>query len=318
MQQAPSQRTNKQILNVRHKQRMLSLLLVFVIIFVMTACDDKGTNEDPNAPDRDNTPSVLSTEHPGSDVFNGSNCKVDYSNASKGYIMAQYNGGNDKVKFQLTSGSDTYNYDLSTNGTWEAFPLSAGSGEYTVGIFENISGDQYKQAMKEVFKADIENEFEPFLHPNQYVNFTEKTKAVSLSQEVCAGAKSDLGAVEKIFIYTTENITYDYDEAKSVQPGYLPDIDETLDTGKGICFDYAAVMSAMLRVQQIPSKLVIGYADDAYHAWISVYLEDHGWVDAIEIKDNDWSFMDPTFASSGDDSDPNKGDGANYQPNYFY
>lgn len=320
MQQAPSRRTDEHILDTRHKQKILiTLLLMFAFIFMMAACGEKETNEDPNAPDRDNTPVVLKTEHPGTNEFSGKGCKIDYSNTAKGYIMAQYSGSNSKVKLQLSAGKETYNYDLSTDGTWEAFPLSEGSGSYTIGVFENISGDQYSQAIKETFSAEIENEFEPYLHPNQYVNFTEKTKAVSLSEEICAGAKSDIGAVERIYEYTIDNITYDYDKAKTVQPGYLPDIDETLDTGKGICFDYASVMSAMLRAQQIPSKLVIGYAGDAYHAWISVYLEDHGWVATVEFKDDTWKFMDPTFAASGNDSDPNvQGDAEKYQPNYYY
>ena len=39
----------------------------------------------------------------------------------------------------------------------------------------------------------------------------------------------------------------------------LPSVDETLKTKKGICFDYAALMTAMLRSQGIPTKLEIGY-----------------------------------------------------------
>lgn len=309
-------------IKVNWQKRIISLLLIFAFVFGLVSCGEKENGEDPNAPDRDNTPVVLTTEHPGTNVFSEGNAKIDYSNVSKGYIMAQYTGSNKKVKLQLLFGDDdeAYNYDLSTDGTWEAFPLSAGSGDYAVGIFENLSGEQYSQVLKESISANIENEFEPFLHPNQYVNYTDKTKAIALSEEICAGAKSDLGAVEKIYEYAKKNIDYDDAKAKSVQPGYLPVIDETLETGKGICFDYASLMTAMLRAQRIPCKLVIGYAGTAYHAWISVYLEDQGWVDnAIEIHNNDWTLMDPTFAANGDDSDPNVvGDGENYLPYYYY
>lgn len=89
------------------------------------------------------------------------------------------------------------------------------------------------------------------------------------------------------------NIQYDFDKAASVQSGYLPDIDETLNTKKGICFDYAALMTAMLRVQRIPTKLVVGYAGELYHAWISVYLDGVGWIDNIIYFDGkDWVRMD--------------------------
>ena len=81
---------------------------------------------------------------------------------------------------------------------------------------------------------------------------------------------------------------------------YLPDPDETLETGKGICFDYAALMVTMLRSQRIPARLEIGYAGTVYHAWISAYVDDIGWVDGIiQFTNNTWTMMDPTFASSG-------------------
>ena len=69
----------------------------------------------------------------------------------------------------------------------------------------------------------------------------------------------------------------------------LPNVDETLKTGKGICFDYAALMTSMLRSQRIPTKLEVGYAGETYHAWISTYVDDKGWVDdIIEFDGKDW------------------------------
>ena len=80
----------------------------------------------------------------------------------------------------------------------------------------------------------------------------------------------------------TSRLSYDYDKAGAVlaggMSGYLPDIDEAFETKKGICFDYAALMTAMLRAQGIPSQLVIGYAGEVYHAWINVYIENVGWI----------------------------------------
>ena len=72
-----------------------------------------------------------------------------------------------------------------------------------------------------------------------------------------------------------------------MKSGYLPDIDDTLAKRKGICFDYSAVFACMLRVQNIPAKLIIGYADRYYHAWNSVLIE------------GKWERYDLTFADSG-------------------
>ena len=68
----------------------------------------------------------------------------------------------------------------------------------------------------------------------------------------------------------------------------------------GICFDYASLMTALLRTQKIPTKLVVGYSGTAYHAWISVWTEEEGWIDGVIFFDGSvWHRMDPTFASSG-------------------
>jgi transglutaminase-like putative cysteine protease len=276
-------------------------------------------DEDPSAPDRDSSPQVLVDAADGTAVFDGNDATVDYSHANDGYIMVRYQGDNPKTKVQITKeGGDAYTYDLE-GSEFEAFPLSRGSGNYDIAVFLNVSGDQYSQAAAQTIQAEIADEFQPFLRPNQYCNFTSSSKAVAKAQELAAGSKSDIGVVYKIFNYITGNVVYDYDKAASVQSGYLPNVDDTLATGKGICFDYASLMTAMLRSQRIPCELVVGYAGEAYHAWIAVHLEDTGKVMNIEFNGDKWTLMDPTFTASGDTADPNVvGDGENYNPVYYY
>ena len=50
----------------------------------------------------------------------------------------------------------------------------------------------------------------------------------------------------------------------------------------GICQDLSAMMCCMLRVQGIPCKLVIGYADKYYHAW------------TVAVMNGEEMFFDPT------------------------
>ena len=78
---------------------------------------------------------------------------------------------------------------------------------------------------------------------------------------------------------------------------------------------------ALLRSQHIPTKLEVGYSGEAYHAWISVYLDEVGWVDnIIEFDGKDWSLMDPTLAASNSADSVKKyiGDGSNYTVKYSY
>lgn len=37
----------------------------------------------------------------------------------------------------------------------------------------------------------------------------------------------------------------------------------------------------MLRSQRIPTRLEVGYMGDVYHAWISIYTKETGWVNGI-------------------------------------
>ena len=55
----------------------------------------------------------------------------------------------------------------------------------------------------------------------------------------------------------------------------------------------------MLRSQRMPTRLEVGYMGDVYHAWISIYTKETGWVNGIiEFDGKNWELMDPTFASS--------------------
>ena len=143
------------------------------------------------------------------------------------------------------------------------------------------------------------------------------TRAAELSAE----SSNDLDFVEMVYYDVTENITYDEELAATVTTGYLPDNTRTMERKKGICFDYASLMAAMLRSQGIPTKLIFGYSGDAYHAWISVWLAETGWVDSIiEFDGKSWSLLDPTLAAANSRSSVKQyvGDGSKYTEKYFY
>ena len=139
---------------------------------------------------------------------------------------------------------------------------------------------------------------------------------------MAASAGDALGVVNAVYNYVVNNMTYDTAKAASVQSGYLPNVDQVLASRTGICFDYAALMVSMLRSQDIPAKLVVGYTGSAYHAWVNVYIDGVGWIDNyIYFDGTNWSLADPTFASTGGQSDAIKqyiGNGANYQQKYCY
>lgn len=250
---------------------------------------------------RDNTPVVLTGSADGTITYGNDSVTIDASHTENGYLMVSYSGSNPKVKLQIT-GSDEITYTYNLHDGYETFPLTSGNGSYTVGVFENMEGTSYSTLFTQTLDVTIQDEFGPYLYANQYVNFTAQSKTVAKAVELSSSANDDLEVIENVYNYIITNFTYDYDKAASVQSGYLPDVDDVLAKQTGICFDYAAVMAAMLRCERIPTRLEVGYMGDVYHAWISTYIKDKGWVNGIiEFDGNDWKLMDPTFASTSSD-----------------
>jgi len=238
--------------------------------------------------------------------------------------MAAYTAQTQKRLKVRVTGPDkiVYTYDLKNDGDYEVYPLSGGQGKYSVAVYENTTGNKYAVAYSTTFTAMMTDDFAPFLRPNQYVNYTEDSAAVKQAKELTAGKKTDLEKITAVYKYVVTTLTYDKEKAKTVKSGYLPNIDNVLTVKKGICFDYAALMTAMLRSQGIPTKLVIGYTGDVYHAWINTYIPEQGWVEGVIFFDGiSWKLMDPTFASSAKQSKQIMeyiGTGSNYSARYVY
>ena len=343
------------------RRRIFAIIVVILGLFsliVMTGCDSLGMNPPGGIPiragDNNNNGNSGSTEVPRPSQTEGENpdtgivaqpivempeilvptasgiaveengqAIVDFSNKQDGYIMAKFLESTDmKVKILIT-GPDgmQYQYTLRPNRDFEVFPLSVGNGVYEIGVFKQVEGTRYSMVLSMTIDVILVDEFAPFLRPNQFVNFNQDSNAVKKAAELVAGADTFMDKVGAIYHFVITNIEYDVHLAETVQTDYLPEIDRILASGKGICFDYAALMAAMLRSQGIPTKLVIGYTGDVYHAWISVYSKEDGWLDDVIFFDGStWRLMDPTFAASGSSAAVAQyiGDGTNYVVRFIH
>ena len=302
----------------------LSYLLIAIFCLLLGGCSgsSSASRKEHSGPPRDSTPKVLTPSADGVTVYQNDFASIDASNTSQGYVMVKYNGTNEKVKLQITCPDQScYTYLISDRGAYDTFPLTAGNGSYALQVLENVAGDTYTVSLAQSINVSIEDEFLPFLYPNQYVNFHTDSKAVSKGSDLAKDTYSDLDVVQNIYNYVIKNISYDTEKAQNVSYGYVPDVDDTLSSKKGICFDYAALMTSMLRSQNIPTKLEVGYSGDAYHSWISTYIDDKGWVDdIIQFNGNTWQIMDPTLAATNDSAAVKKyvGDGSHYVVKYTY
>jgi transglutaminase-like putative cysteine protease len=269
----------------------------------------------------------------------GDAAEVDMSSLGQGYVVATSTSSK-MVKFRVeygpATGSDesgdgwvpteTYFYALNNAGQYEAFPLAHGDGHYRFTVFINVSGNEYEPFFTEEADVVMDSQFEPFLRPNQIVNYSESSSAVRLGQQLAEHCVSNLEIVRQVYFWVKQNITYDTSKVDYVRSDtdYLPDLEQVLRDNSGICYDYAALVAAMLRSNGIPCKLITGnvLADgqDLYHAWNMIWLEEQGWV-TIEMPTSpeEWERIDLTFAASGDpDIVRFVGDGENYTDIYVH
>lgn len=120
-------------------------------------------------------------------------------------------------------------------------------------------------------------------------------ETVALAEEIVAGYDNPYDKAIAMRDYLRANITYN-DQIAAVPDGEEP-IHYTLFVSKeGYCNYYAAAMAMMLRSQNIPTRVVRGYAQGelldtdtdgtaAYrvrannaHTWVEVYFPEYGWV----------------------------------------
>lgn len=286
-------------MRISHIRPFIALMLISLLL--LTGCSSSGSSSEPPV----YSPlQVLVPEAPGKKTLGASPLILDISNIEQGYLTAISDSSEQKMNVQLTTEEGVvYSYFISP-GESAVIPFSAGSGTYQVCCYQQIDGSQYAALFADTLEVSLKNEFLPFLYPNQYVNFTPDSESSKLALSIVSEDTSDVDALTAIYNYVVQNLTYDYDLADNVESGYLPDVDATLKSKKGICFDYAALTAAMLRARDIPCKLQIGYAGTVKHAWINVYIRSKGWVDkAVEFSGDSWSRMDPTFDSNSQDEE---------------
>ena len=224
----------------------------------------------------------------GKTVKKDSKLKVDASHTDEGYFMAATTSTKKKkYKLRVVKGDTTLTYDLTSGDDLKVFPLQLGDGTYKVSLYENVSGKSYSQAGAVSLKVSLKDPDSPFLYPNQYVSYTADSPAVKAANELCRDKSSAKQIYDAVCGYMKTSLAYDFVKAATVKAGVLPDVDGCFEKRMGICQDLSAIMVCMLRSQGVPAKLMIGYADKFYHAWV------------VAIVDGEEQFFDPTAQLGG-------------------
>ena len=246
-------------------------------------------------------PEFRSVEFDGTVAQYNDQVYIDTSHMEDGYIAVSA-VSDMRLKFRVVHDEEKYNYDLPKDGTVTFYPLQLGDGAYSFYVYKNIVDTKYSELYKESHDVVLRDAFDPYLRPNQIVNYGKDSACADKARELASQASTPIEVVGKIYEYITGNIVYDYDKAETVPKTYLPVPDETLQTGKGICFDYAALAASMLRSVGIPAKLITGKVSpqELSHAWNMFYTEETGWVTAeFKVNSKEWTRIDLTFSANG-------------------
>lgn len=306
---------------------LLSLAIMCIFyLFVLSGC----SGDDASASDGRSTSNTSGDPFSPPDqvelsTFNASaatgtnNAAIDTSSVQKGYIGAAATS-NSRLKLQVNKDGQSMNYDMSSDDTPIIVPLDMGSGTYTIAVMQNTSGSRYVELCSTNVDAQLESEQAPYVVPNIFCNYDANSKVVAKAKELTKDAKNEGDALRSIYEWIEKNVVYDNAKAADLngKSGYIPNPDETLQTQKGICFDYASLAASMLRSLGIPCKVVTGYVspNGVYHAWNMVWIEGSWKAVSFTVNPQDWTRIDLTFAANG--ADETVGDSSNYTDRYVY
>ncbi|MBQ8159934.1 MAG: transglutaminase domain-containing protein [Clostridia bacterium] len=228
----------------------------------------------------------------GSNVLTDKDLVVDASHSDQGYVMVAFGSTTKKkLKVRVSLGKQQLDYNIGGDGEYVVLPLQLGEGKYDIALYENVSGKKYAAGGKVTVSVSLSSANIPFLYPNQYVDYNLSTPCVMKSDELIHSDMTEQQKYDEIAAFMAQNFSYDFAKAKKVGAGELPSVTDAFENKEGICQDLAAIMVTMLRVQGIPAKMMIGYADKYYHSWTvavingqEVFLDPTHEIGAINAK----------------------------------
>lgn len=129
---------------------------------------------------------------------------------------------------------------------------------------------------EELEDEEIRDQFEELLRPTDTVDVGEEVRATAA--EIRGGAKTPVEAAEAAAAWVNERLEY-----SKGTTGVQTTAHQVLESGGGVCQDFAHVTLALLRTMGIPSWYVSGYLHPQQKAPVDEPMvgESHAWVAAF-------------------------------------
>ena len=148
----------------------------------------------------------------------------------------------------------------------------------------NISSEELKQDLQMINEEILY--VKQFLFPSDLIPYPTK-EILEYAEESFSKHDNLYKAIEDL----TKRIFTDF-EFQSGFSDIMTPIETIFKERKGVCQDFATLAISILRAYNIPTRYASGYIQthpeegqeklfgaDASHAWFSVYLGKHGWLD---------------------------------------
>jgi transglutaminase-like putative cysteine protease len=124
---------------------------------------------------------------------------------------------------------------------------------------------------------------ESYLSGNSQVTFNDELREIAFPFERSFERAAELA------IFVHNYITYDLSLVGELKPS-----DWVFANKRGVCVEYANLLSSLLKASEIPTRYVVGYA----YSSVENRLIGHTWVEVL-AQDGTWIPIDPTWNQAG-------------------
>ncbi|WP_304973865.1 transglutaminase family protein [uncultured Alistipes sp.] len=244
---------------------------------------------------------------PGTEEYGNGLASIRVSGDDPGAMTVEWRGSGDPdVRMQVEldgDGGTPYTYRLQDGPTRVTF--TEGGGTYRVTVLQHVEGIRFRVACRAAVEVGDAGSG-AFTGPTAMVRYGPDSGFAKKADELCENCKTDTDDIAKIYAFVTGHMSYDGAKAKAISDGgwtggSVPDPDAAYESGKGVCYDIAGLMAAMLRSRGVPCKLVYGHVDGMYHAWCMVLPDRDGTAGGMALKAGEWSLLDPTLGLSSNE-----------------
>lgn len=223
----------------------------------------------------------------------GERAAIDLSNLHRGFIAVRCEAGR-AARLVLAKDEKQQTETIPAAQGYTVYPLEMGDGAYTAKVFLNLEGMNYESVLETAFELKIEHEEYRYLIPNHRVPYEAESSVAELARTLRIGAQTEAELVADAASWIVGNISYTGGPAAPEDEAAAPDLERVLAEKEGMCADFAALFAALLRINQIPCKVVFGMVETpegpVYHAWNLALPQD-------AQDDGQWLLYDTTLGA---------------------